>query len=43
MEEIRWVEYDVERRLGLMGIGIGVDSGGIIYILDVDMIVFVKV
>lgn len=43
VEEILRMEYDVEKRLGLMGIGIGVDSGGVIYILDVVMIVVVKV
>lgn len=42
VEETRRVEYDAERRLGLMGIGTGADSGGITHIPDADMIALAK-
>jgi GC-rich sequence DNA-binding factor len=36
------VEYDAERRLGLMGIGTGADSGGVTHIPDAAMIAAAK-
>ncbi|KAG0625239.1 hypothetical protein M758_2G039200 [Ceratodon purpureus] len=41
-EETAQVEYDAERRLGLMGIGTGADSGGVTHIPDAAMIAAAK-
>ena len=42
VEETRRVEYDAEKRLGLMGIGTGADSGGVTHIPDAAMIAAAK-
>lgn len=42
VEKTTRVEYDAERRLGLMGIGTGADSGGVTHIPDAAMIAAAK-
>lgn len=42
VEETSRMEYDAEKRLGLMGIGTGADSGGVTHIPDAAMIAAAK-